>query len=91
MLEDEYERDRRRLPRHLRRRPEPEREFSFELRPAVRTDMPDVLGLAAHGHVSPSRSITRRYRLEQADEAYAALNRGDIVGRAVITTIRLDR
>ncbi|MDT3317833.1 N-acetyltransferase family protein [Microbacterium sp. KSW4-11] len=42
MLEDEYERDRRRLPRHLRRRPEPEREFSFELRPAVRTDMPDV-------------------------------------------------
>lgn len=42
MLEDEYERDRRRLPRHLRRRPEPERKFSFELRPAVRTDMPDV-------------------------------------------------
>lgn len=42
MLEDEYERDRRRLPRHLRRRPEPERDFSFELRPALRTDMPDV-------------------------------------------------
>jgi succinate semialdehyde reductase (NADPH) len=51
----------------------------------VRTDMPDVLGLAAHGRVSPSRPITRRYRLEQADDAYAALNRGEIVGRAIVT------
>jgi succinate semialdehyde reductase (NADPH) len=51
----------------------------------VRTDMPDVLGLAAHGQVSASRPITRRYRLEQADEAYAALNRGEIVGRAIVT------
>src|SRR5919109_724165 len=51
----------------------------------VRTDMPDVLGLAAHGYVSPSRSITRRYRLEQVDEAYAALSRGEIVGRAIVT------
>ncbi len=51
----------------------------------VRTDMPDVLGLAARGHVSASRPITRRYRLEQADEAYAALNRGEIVGRAIVT------
>jgi len=42
MLEDEYDRDRRRLPRHLRSRPEPERPFAFELRPAVRTDMADV-------------------------------------------------
>jgi succinate semialdehyde reductase (NADPH) len=53
----------------------------------VRTDMPDVLGLAAHGHVSPSRPITRRYRLEQADEAYAALSRGDIIGRAIVTMV----
>jgi succinate semialdehyde reductase (NADPH) len=51
----------------------------------VRTDMPDVLGLAAHGLVNPSRTITRRYRLEQADDAYAALNRGDVVGRAIVT------
>ncbi|MFT4136228.1 GNAT family N-acetyltransferase [Microbacterium sp.] len=34
--------DRRRLPRHLRPRPEPERPFSFEIRPARRTDMPHV-------------------------------------------------
>lgn len=51
----------------------------------VRTDMPDVLGLATHGHVNPSRSITRRYGLEQADDAYAALSRGEIVGRAIVT------
>lgn len=51
----------------------------------VRTDMPDVVALAARGHISASRPITRRYRLEQADEAYAALNRGEIVGRAIVT------
>jgi S-(hydroxymethyl)glutathione dehydrogenase/alcohol dehydrogenase len=50
----------------------------------VRTDMPDVLGLATHGLISVSRPITRRYRLAQADEAYAALNRGEIVGRAIV-------
>jgi S-(hydroxymethyl)glutathione dehydrogenase/alcohol dehydrogenase len=51
----------------------------------VRSDLPDVLGLAAHSLVSPSRAITRRYRLEQADEAYAVLSRGEIVGRAIVT------
>jgi L-amino acid N-acyltransferase YncA len=42
MLEEEYEKSRRRLPRHLRRAPEPERPFSFEIRPAERADMADV-------------------------------------------------
>jgi S-(hydroxymethyl)glutathione dehydrogenase/alcohol dehydrogenase len=51
----------------------------------VRTDMPDVLGLAAHGRVSPSRVITQRFGLEQADDAYARLSRGEIVGRAIVT------
>jgi S-(hydroxymethyl)glutathione dehydrogenase/alcohol dehydrogenase len=51
----------------------------------VRTDLPDVLALAARGQVSVSQPITRRYRLDQADEAYAALNRGEIVGRAIVT------
>jgi succinate semialdehyde reductase (NADPH) len=50
----------------------------------VRTDMPDVLGLAAHGLASPSRAISRRYRLEEADDAYALLSRGEIVGRAIV-------
>ena len=51
----------------------------------VRTDFPEVLALAARGQVSVSQPITRRYRLAQADDAYATLNRGDIVGRAIIT------
>jgi S-(hydroxymethyl)glutathione dehydrogenase/alcohol dehydrogenase len=51
----------------------------------VRTDLPEVLALAAQGHLNVSQPITRRYRLEQADEAYATLNRGEIVGRAILT------
>jgi S-(hydroxymethyl)glutathione dehydrogenase/alcohol dehydrogenase len=51
----------------------------------VRTDLPELLGLAARGQVSASQPITRRYRLEQVDEAYAALNRGEIIGRAIVT------
>ncbi|MBD8022159.1 GNAT family N-acetyltransferase [Microbacterium gallinarum] len=42
MLEEEYDRDRRRLPRHLRRRPEPERPFSFDIRPVAERDIPDI-------------------------------------------------
>jgi S-(hydroxymethyl)glutathione dehydrogenase/alcohol dehydrogenase len=50
----------------------------------ARTDMPAVLRLAAEGVVRPGQIITRRYRLGDAAEAYAALDRGEIVGRAVI-------
>ena len=42
MLEEEYEKSRRRLPAHLRRAPEPERPFSFEIRPATEADIPDI-------------------------------------------------
>ncbi|WP_105565963.1 GNAT family N-acetyltransferase [Microbacterium halophytorum] len=41
MLESEYNK-RRRLPRHLRPAPAPERPFSYEVRPAVFADVPDV-------------------------------------------------
>jgi phosphinothricin acetyltransferase len=41
MLEEEYT-DRRRLPLHLRRRPEPERPFSFVIRPVEDRDIPDI-------------------------------------------------
>ncbi len=51
----------------------------------VRTDLPEVLALAAQGQVNVSRPITRRYSLEQVDEAYAALSRGEIIGRAIIS------
>jgi succinate semialdehyde reductase (NADPH) len=50
----------------------------------ARTDMPALLRLAAQGVVRPGQVITRRYRLDDAAEAYAALDRGEIVGRAVI-------
>jgi succinate semialdehyde reductase (NADPH) len=51
----------------------------------VRTDMPEILRLAARGQIDVSRPISRRYRLEEADQAYRALDRGEIVGRAIVT------
>lgn len=50
----------------------------------VRADMPRILQLAAAAAIRPERTITRRYPLEAAPEAYAALDRGEIVGRAVV-------
>lgn len=41
MLEEEYEK-RRRLPRHLRRQEAAEPTFSYEIRPAVPGDIPDI-------------------------------------------------
>jgi L-amino acid N-acyltransferase YncA len=41
MLEEEYEK-RRQLPRHLRKRPEPERPFAFDIRPVEDRDIPDI-------------------------------------------------
>lgn len=42
MLEEEYDRDRRRLPWHLRRRPAPEQAFSYVIRPVEDRDVPDI-------------------------------------------------
>ena len=42
MLEEEYDKSRRSLPRHLRRRADRERPFSFEIRPAREADIPDI-------------------------------------------------
>jgi S-(hydroxymethyl)glutathione dehydrogenase/alcohol dehydrogenase len=50
----------------------------------VRTDVPEIIRLAASGRISVTRPITRRYRLDQADEAYRALDRGEITGRAIV-------
>ena len=50
----------------------------------VRTDMPNVLRLAGSGQISVSDPITRRYPLVEADQAYQALNRGEIIGRAIV-------
>jgi S-(hydroxymethyl)glutathione dehydrogenase/alcohol dehydrogenase len=50
----------------------------------VRTDLPELLRLAAGGRISVTQPISRRYRLEQVDEAYRALDRGEITGRAIV-------
>jgi S-(hydroxymethyl)glutathione dehydrogenase/alcohol dehydrogenase len=50
----------------------------------MRTDVPDLIRLVADGRISMSQPITRRYPLEEADTAYAALDRGEITGRAIV-------
>jgi len=55
---------------------------SFGGRP--RTDLPALARLAAAGELDLGGMISRRYPLEQAGEAYAALARGEIVGRAIV-------
>jgi S-(hydroxymethyl)glutathione dehydrogenase/alcohol dehydrogenase len=50
----------------------------------ARADMPQLIELVRQGVVRPNDVITRRYPLDQADEAYQALARGEIVGRAVV-------
>ena len=47
MLEEEYER-RRVLPPHLRKAPEPEPDFSFEIREAQEADLPDIREIYNH-------------------------------------------
>ena len=41
MLEEEYQK-RRVLPKRLRKAPEPERPFTYEIRPATLADIPDI-------------------------------------------------
>jgi succinate semialdehyde reductase (NADPH) len=52
---------------------------------STRADLGAVIALARNGAVDVSRSVTRRYSLAEAAEAYDALNRGEIVGRAIVT------
>ncbi|MFN3599942.1 MAG: zinc-binding dehydrogenase [Dietzia sp.] len=50
----------------------------------ARRDMPTLLRMVEGGTVVPEKVITRRYRLDEVDDAYQALARGEIVGRAII-------
>jgi len=50
----------------------------------VRKDMPELIALAASGKIDVKASITKRYRLDQVNEAFEAMERGDIVGRTVV-------
>lgn len=51
----------------------------------TRVDLPAVIDLAATGVFSVSEAVTRAYPLGAAQEAFDALARGEIQGRAVIT------
>src|SRR5690606_9802233 len=51
----------------------------------TRTDMPALLSLVEAGYLRPGDAISRRYRLDQAEDAFTALREGRIVGRAVVT------
>jgi S-(hydroxymethyl)glutathione dehydrogenase/alcohol dehydrogenase len=48
--------------------------------------MPEILRLAALGLFRPDAIVTRRFTLDEADAAYAALDRGEILGRAIVVT-----
>jgi succinate semialdehyde reductase (NADPH) len=50
----------------------------------TRADMPEIIRLAAAGFFRPETMITQRFPLAEADRAYQMLNRGEIVGRAII-------
>ena len=51
----------------------------------TRADLPAVIDLAAAGVLSIDDMVTRTYSLDCVSDAYAALARGEIQGRAVIT------
>ena len=46
--------------------------------------MPEIIRLAAQGVFRPETMVTQRFKLEEADAAYQALARGEIVGRAIV-------
>ena len=50
----------------------------------ARQDMPVLLRMLEKGQVDVSRGISRRYKLEQTEEAYRELQAGNIIGRAIV-------
>jgi S-(hydroxymethyl)glutathione dehydrogenase/alcohol dehydrogenase len=50
----------------------------------ARQDMPELLTLAQGGMLKIQGSITRRYKLEEVNEAFGALEKGEITGRAIL-------
>ena len=54
----------------------------------TRADMPEIIRLAAAGVFRPETMVTDRFPLDEADRAYQALNRGEIVGRAIVLADR---
>ena len=50
----------------------------------TRSDMPEIVRLASQGIFRPETMVTQRFPLAEADAAYQALARGEIVGRAIV-------
>ncbi len=50
----------------------------------TRADMPEILRLAERNIFRPETMVTQRFPLDEADAAYQALDRGEIVGRAIV-------
>ncbi len=55
---------------------------SYGARPTV--DMPGLLDLVEDGVLDIKGQVTRRYPLDGAQEAFDALRRGEIIGRAIV-------
>ncbi|MBD7919607.1 zinc-binding dehydrogenase [Cellulomonas sp. Sa3CUA2] len=51
----------------------------------TRVDLPAVVDLAARGLLRYQEVVTRRFALAEVNDAYGALARGEIQGRAVVT------
>ncbi len=51
----------------------------------TRTDLPEVAKLAASGDFDVAGLVSRRFGLDEVDDAYRALARGEITGRAIVT------
>ena len=52
----------------------------------ARRDVPDLIRLLAAGRLDLGEVISRRVSLDEAPETYQALDRGEILGRAVVLT-----
>ena len=50
----------------------------------MRADVPELVRLVQGGQISTAQLITRRYGLDEVNEAYGALSQGKITGRAII-------
>jgi S-(hydroxymethyl)glutathione dehydrogenase/alcohol dehydrogenase len=50
----------------------------------MRADVPEVVKLVARGELSTEQLVTQRFTLDTAADAYDALSRGEITGRAIV-------
>lgn len=50
----------------------------------MRADLPPLIDLVARGQVDIASLVTQRFSLETANDAYDALSRGEITGRAMV-------